>query len=140
MLYYMHRPAAPGIRPEICKRERTYMTNQKDKNPNSGYIIAANWMRNELGLAGHELLVYALIYSFTRTSGAFTGTRAYISRWLGCCRNTTDKIIGSLIEKGFIEKEHTQRSGFDQVAIRAVEDVYRKAAEAAEKIAEKIST
>lgn len=131
MLYSMCRPDADGIRPEICKQERKYVTNTKDKNPNSGYIITAAWMHNELGLAGCELFVYALIYSFTRTCGAFTGTRAYISRWLGCCRNTTDKIIGSLIEKGYIEKEHTQRSGFDQVAIRAVEEVYRKAAEAA---------
>ena len=54
-------------------------------------------------LSGAELLVYALIYSFSRT-GAFNGSRAYISSATGVTVRSVDRVLAKLTEKGYISR------------------------------------
>ena len=69
------------------------------------YFTISGFMLNRLGLKGGELLVYALIHSFSiRTGTEFYGTREYIREFTGLSINTVDKCIKSLLDKGLIIK------------------------------------
>ena len=73
----------------------------KDNN----FIAIQGWMRNKLGLKGHELIVYALIYGFSQDgSSSFSGTRRYIAEWCGCSMRTVDNTLASLLGKKLIVK------------------------------------
>lgn len=58
-------------------------------------------MVSELGLSGTELLVYALVYSFSRT-GYFNGSRSYIAKRTGASLRSVDRALHSLVDKGYI--------------------------------------
>lgn len=76
---------------------------------NKSYIHIWWWMINELELKGNDLLVYAIIYSFTN------GTKDHYFNWslnyLAERTNSTErgiqKNLKNLIEKWYIEKEET---------------------------------
>lgn len=72
----------------------------------SGYIKVESFMCNDLNLKGNELLVYAIIYGFTKNhkAGGFSSSQEYIANWLSVTRKTVSIIIGNLIEKGLIRK------------------------------------
>ena len=70
------------------------------------YITIQGWMRTELNLKGNELLVYALIYSFSQVEGQhFTASLQYIADWCGCTKQGVIKNLDSLIQKGLVKKE-----------------------------------
>lgn len=74
----------------------------KDEN----YITIQGWMRTKLGLKGNDLLVYAVIYSFSQTENQrFTGSLQYIADWCGATKQGILKNIKNLIDKGLICKE-----------------------------------
>ena len=74
----------------------------KDEN----YITIQGWMRTKLGLKGNDLLVYAVIYSFSQTENQkFTGSLQYIADWCGATKQGVLKNLKSLINKGLIYKE-----------------------------------
>ena len=72
-------------------------------NSNS-YFKVYGFMRSEMQLEKTELLVYALIYSYFRSSTPFNASRAYISEWVGSCQTATDNALRSLLKKGYIIK------------------------------------
>lgn len=79
------------------------MTILKDNN----YFIIYGWMSTQLKLSGTQLLVYALIYNFNRTTKAvFYGSNSYIKEWFGIgSRNTIASATNALAEKKLIYKK-----------------------------------
>lgn len=84
------------------------------------YIVIQAFMRNELNLKGNELLAYAVIYGFTQNGEDwFTGSRSYLSDWLGVSKKTVTNVLQSLTENGLIERRETVRNEVTFVDYRA---------------------
>jgi hypothetical protein len=73
----------------------------------SSFYVIQGWMVNELGLKGNELLVFAIIYGYSKDGqGKFDGSLKYLSDATGSSRGTIINSLSSLIEKEFILKEN----------------------------------
>lgn len=69
------------------------------------FVQIQGWMRS-LGLTDKQLLVYAMIWGFSRDGrGLFKGTAPYIAEWLGCTDRNVKKIIRHLEDMGLIAHE-----------------------------------
>ena len=65
------------------------------------------WMATKLKLKGNELLIYAIIYSFSRNdngNGVFNASTAYLCEWIGATKKTVVEAIANLINKNLIIK------------------------------------
>ena len=65
------------------------------------------WMATKLKLKGNELLIYAIIYSFSRNdngNGVFNASTAYLCEWIGATKKTVVEAIANLINKDLIIK------------------------------------
>ena len=79
---------------------------------NEKYIHIEGWMLSELKLKGNELLVYAIIYGFSRIEGhSFHGSLQYLADWTNSTRQGIMKNLKSLLEKGLINKEEEIKNG-----------------------------
>lgn len=75
------------------------------------YIMIYPWMINELGLKDKELLVYALIYGFSKpgSNSVFSGSNAYIAKWLGGISTAhVNRYTSPLVKKGLLERIETE--------------------------------
>lgn len=71
----------------------------------SRYITIQNWMRDDLGLAGNELIVYSVIYGFSQDGESeFHGSRQYLADWCGCSVRQIQNILNDLVERGLLAK------------------------------------
>lgn len=78
------------------------MSAEVQKNIN--YSIK-HFMTAELSLGGYELLIFAIIYSFTKGSeGCFYGTRNYLVSASGISLSSVVRALDSLVKKGCVEK------------------------------------
>ena len=69
-------------------------------------FMIEEWMVRDYGLHGTELLLYALIHSFSRDGeGVFNGSLAYIAHWTGCSKPTNLKFLKKLLQKKLIQKQ-----------------------------------
>lgn len=88
---------------------------------NEQFITIQGWMRNELGLKGNELLVYALIYGFSQDEESeFTGSIGYIADWTGATKQTVHNTLKSLHEKELLHKEESFIKGVKYCSYRAI--------------------
>ena len=65
------------------------------------------WMATKLKLKGNELLIYAIIYSFSRNdngNGVFNASTAYLCEWTGLTRGNVINCISKLLDKNLIIK------------------------------------
>ena len=84
------------------------MNEITDKN----YIVIQSFMVSDLGLKGNELLIYAIIFGFSQTTGqAFHGSLSYLESWTNSTRPTVVACLKSLVEKGLLEKEEQTING-----------------------------
>ena len=75
------------------------------KIQSTNYLTIQGWMRTELNLYGNDLLVYAVIYSFSQDKkSVFTGSLQYLADWCGATKQGISKNLKNLLEKGLIEK------------------------------------
>ncbi|QCW21908.1 hypothetical protein [Flavobacterium phage V186] len=71
---------------------------------NSFYVIQG-WMINELNLKGNNLLVFAVIYGFSKDGqGKFDGSLKYLCDCTGASKNTVIKSLNDLLDLGYILK------------------------------------
>lgn len=69
------------------------------------YVVIQGWMRNDLGLKGNDLMVYAIIYGFSQAEQQkFTGSLGYLAEWCGATKAGIIKNLKNLLERGLIEK------------------------------------
>ena len=68
------------------------------------YFSVHSFMTDELSLSGAELLIYALIYSFSDTEEGFHGSQEYISQRTGICKRTVRYTLSALVKKRLLEK------------------------------------
>ena len=74
---------------------------------NTDYLNIQGWMINELNLKGNELIIYALIYGFTKDGvSEFRGSRQYMADWTNSSVRSVQNIVNSLVDKGMIEKNN----------------------------------
>ncbi len=98
----------------------------KDTN----YFVVSHWMTSRLGLAGNELLTYAVIYGFTQDGDTrYLGSSKYLTEAIGCSKNTAIQSLDRLVEKGFIIKTVDTINGVNfnryQVNMEAVPEIGR---------------
>lgn len=79
---------------------------------NENFYVVQGWMRNELGLRGNALDIYAIIYGFSQVSHQeFTASINYLCEWLGATRPTVINTLKILVEKGYLTKESEEKNG-----------------------------
>lgn len=96
---------------------------------NENYIFIGGWMINELHLKGTELLVYAIIYSFTQAENqVFSGSLKYLAEWTNSSKQTVQNNLKSLVEKGLIQKNSRVINGvnFVEYYTNNLDGVYKK--------------
>lgn len=73
---------------------------------NTSYVHIGWWMINELGLGGTELLVYAVIYSFTNGTDdhCFHGSALYLSEWVWVSKRHILTVLKNLEERWLITR------------------------------------
>lgn len=77
--------------------------NPDDERP---YVVY-KWMTEELKLSGRALLVYALIYSFSKKGSSFIYTAKYIQEHVGMkYQSDVFNILNDLVEQGVITKAY----------------------------------
>jgi hypothetical protein len=83
---------------------------------NENFITIQGWMRNELGLKGNELILYAIIYGFSQDGVTeFRGSVRYVMEWLGLSNRGVLNLLHGLLEKNLIEKRETTSGYFYKV-------------------------
>ena len=110
---------------------------------NENYITILGWMRNELGLKGNELLVFAMIYGFAQDGcSGFNGSISYITEWVGASRRTVINALNSLCEKGLLEKHTASENGVKScsysVATGVVQNLHRGSAKIAQGVVQNL--
>lgn len=77
---------------------------------NTDFILVQGFMLKELQLKGSELLVYAVIYGFSKDGiHKFYGSRSYIAEWTGISVSNVQKNLNSLVNKELIIKHEVYR-------------------------------
>ena len=75
----------------------------QDKNNSCGFFVH-NFMIY-LNLTSSELLIYALLYSYTKSKeGLYFGSLDYIAARTGVSRKTVDRAINKLLSNGLIKR------------------------------------
>lgn len=89
------------------------------------YYTVQGWMREELGLTGNALAIYAIIYGFSQDGASeYAGSSRYLAEWLGCSKKTVLTALADLTEKGHLIKRTTYQNGItfcNYVAARNVQ-------------------
>lgn len=101
---------------------------EKEQSSGMSYRIYS-FMLEELRLSGSELLIFAIIYSFTDGGqGLYYGTQDFLASASGTSVSTVKRVISRLLEKKYIEKcQCGERCGY-----KALRNVKPKAQEASE--------
>lgn len=85
------------------------------------YITILQEMRDQLGLKGNELIVYAFLNGYSQGgNGCYHGSLATLQGVCGIAsRQTAIDVLKSLVEKGFITKSETVVNGVKYVSYAA---------------------
>lgn len=75
------------------------------------FVIIQGWMLSDLNLKGLDLLVYAIIYSFSKDGSEFSGSLSYLTEWTNSSNFGVRKSLQNLIDRGLIVKEVTYKNG-----------------------------
>ena len=66
----------------------------------NNYVNIQGWMVTQLELKGNELITYAIIYGFSQDGkNEFTGSIAYIAKWLNVSKRTVIRTLNELTDK-----------------------------------------
>lgn len=85
------------------------------------YITILQEMREQLGLKGNELIVFAFINGYSQGGhGCYHGSLATLQGICGIAsRQTATDVLKSLVEKGYIIKSETMQNGVKYVSYSA---------------------
>lgn len=78
---------------------------------NNDYVNIQGWMINELKLKGNDLMVYALIYGFSKDGeSTFSGSLQYIADWCNSTKQGVQKNLKNLLDQGLITKVESTKN------------------------------
>lgn len=70
------------------------------------FVLIQGWMINIFNLKGLELMLFALIFSFTNDGESeFSGSLGYLCEWTNSSNFGVRKALSSLLEKDLVRKE-----------------------------------
>ena len=79
------------------------------------FIAIYDWMVEDLKLSGHKVLIYAVIYSFSKDGEWFQGSLSYLSKRTGASLKTVVRSLNSLCDEGYIQKRDRPHKGIKYV-------------------------
>ena len=84
------------------------------------FYTVIGWMLNVLELKGNELIVFAIIYSFSQDGESeFTGSLTFLQTFANTSQNTVMTYLRTLQEKNYILKREYVKNNVRRVAYRA---------------------
>ena len=88
---------------------------------NENFYTVLGWMLNVLELKGNELIVFAIIYSFSQDGESeFTGSLTFMQTFANIkAQNTVISMLKSLSDKNLILKREYMKDNVRRVAYRA---------------------
>ena len=84
-----------------------------DYKDQDDFILVRRFMSTELGIQSkNEMLLYALIYSYSDGGSAFYGSTEYLAKRLGSSKSRIIKVLNEMVSKGLIIKKTSGRYNF----------------------------
>ena len=84
-----------------------------DYKEQDDFILVRRFMSTELGIQSkNEMLLYALIYSYSDGGSAFYGSTEYLAKRLGSSKSRIIKTLNEMVSKGLIIKKISGRFNF----------------------------
>ena len=84
-----------------------------DYKDQDDFILVRRFMSTELGIQSkNEMLLYALIYSYSDGGSAFYGSTEYLAKRLGSSKSRIIKVLNEMVSKGLIIKKASGRFNF----------------------------
>ena len=84
-----------------------------DYKDQDDFILVRRFMSTELGIQSkNEMLLYALIYSYSDGGSAFYGSTEYLAKRLGSSKSRIIKVLNEMVVKGLIIKKTSGRFNF----------------------------
>ena len=84
-----------------------------DYKDQDDFILVRRFMSTELGIQSkNEMLLYALIYSYSDGGSAFYGSTEYLAKRLGSSKSRIIKVLNDMVSKGLIIKKTSSRYNF----------------------------
>lgn len=95
-----------------------------NKVTDNSYTQISGWMVNKLNLKGNELLIYSIIYSYSRDGqGLFFGSLQYLSEFTNSSKRSVINNLQSLVDKELIEKREVVENNVKYCQYRCKEVV-----------------
>lgn len=102
------------------------MKRKQYNNQNTSFPLL-NWMVG-LGLKNYELVIYALIYSFThKEGGVYRGSISYLCNRIHVSKSTVIRVLNSLVEKKLLIKTWCIKNGVKYVTYKHSQEMLEKA-------------
>ena len=84
-----------------------------DYKDQDDFILVRRFMSTELGIQSkNEMLLYALIYSYSDGGSAFYGSTEYLAKRLGSSKSRIIKVLNEMVSKELIIKKTSGRFNF----------------------------
>ena len=84
-----------------------------DYKDQDDFILVRRFMSTELGIQSkNEMLLYALIYSYSDGGSAFYGSTEYLAKRLGSSKSRIIKVLNEMVSKGLIIKKTSGKFNF----------------------------
>ena len=82
------------------------VTDNKGETIGYEHIVISPWMIRDLGLKDKELILYSLLYGFSRlgSDSFFFFFNSYMCKWLGVDKQHVNRYTSSLFRKGLVER------------------------------------
>lgn len=91
----------------------------------NNYVVISSEMINQYRLKGNELLVFAVIHSFSRDGKSwYSGSREFIQNFTGSSIKSIDRALDNLVKKQLIEKrQNNYNNNSYRVACRIINNL-----------------
>lgn len=91
------------------------------------FFLIKGWMVSELDLKGTELLVYAIIYGFSKDgTKSFNGSRQYLADFTNTSKSAVQRALNTLVNKGIIIKKEIYKYNVKNCEYKVKEDLEKK--------------
>ena len=84
------------------------------------FIIIYPWMVEELKLTGNRLVIFAIIYGFSRNGDWFQGSISFLCKRSGMVEKSVRNVLKGLCEDRLLERRERPHKGMKYVDYRAI--------------------